>query len=108
MVIAVITVGMMEMAVDQIVDVVPVRHRLVPAAGSMHVMGIMTTAGMRRRASIGIGGSHRNGVLVDMVSMRMVEVPVMQVIDVTVVLHRSVPATGAMFMIVIRVFLTAH
>jgi hypothetical protein len=87
---------------------VPVRHRLVPAAGPMHVTGFMTAAVVRRRALIGIGRSHRNHVLVDVVSMRMMEMTVVQVIDMTVVLHRRVPATGAMFMIVIRVFLAAH
>ncbi|WP_242467768.1 hypothetical protein [Thiocapsa imhoffii] len=108
MIIAVIPVRVMEMAFDQIVDMIPVRYRLVPAAGSMHVTGVMTSAVMRRRALIGIGRSHRNDVLVDMVSMRMMEMPVVQVIDVAVVLDRRVPATGAMFMIVIGVFLAAH
>ena len=76
MIIAVIPVWMMQMAVDQIVDVVPVRHRLVPAARPMHVTGFVTAAVMRRRALIGVGSTDRNHVLIDVVPMRMMEMPI--------------------------------
>ena len=108
MVIAVIPVRVMQMAVHKIVDVVAVWHGLVPAARSVNVTGFVTPAVMVRRALIGIGRAHGDHVLVDMVPMRMMEMPVVQVIDVTVVFYRRVPATRAMFVIVIRMFLAAH
>jgi hypothetical protein len=99
---------MVQMAVDQVIDVIPVRNRLVSAVRSVHVTGFVAAALMRRRALIGVARSHRNDVLVDVVAMWVMEMTVVQVIDVTIVLDRGVPAAGAMFMIVVRVFLTTH
>jgi hypothetical protein len=99
---------MVQMAVDQVVDMIPVRNRLVSAVRPVHVFGFVAAALMRRRTVIGVGRSHRNGMLVDVVTVRMMEMTVVQVIDVTIVLDRGVPAAGAMLMIVVRVFLAAH
>lgn len=54
MVVAMIFMGMMEMAVDQIVDVIAMRHSLVAAAGSVNVVRRVSSAAMVRRATIGI------------------------------------------------------
>jgi len=37
-------VRMMEMAVDEVVDVVPVRHGLVAAAGAVLMLGVVAAA----------------------------------------------------------------
>ena len=108
MIITVVSVSMVQMAVDQVIDVIPVRNRLVSAVRSVHVTGFVAAALMRRRALIGVARRHRNDVLVDVVAVWVMEMTVVQVIDVTIVLDRGVPAAGAMFMIVVRVFLTAH
>jgi hypothetical protein len=43
-IIAVIPVGMMQVAVDQVVDVVPMRHCLVPTSWAVHMRTVMSPA----------------------------------------------------------------
>ncbi|WP_020146750.1 hypothetical protein [Thioalkalivibrio sp. ALJ15] len=108
MVVAVVTMGVMQVAVYQVVHVVPVRNGLVAAAGTVHVIRVVTLALMVRGAVIGVRFAHLDDMLVNMVAMRMVEMTIMQVIHVSVVLHRGVSAAGSVFMIVIRMFLATH
>ena len=51
MIVAVTVVRVMKMAVDQIVDVVAVRDRLVPAVRAMMVSLCVPRAGVLRRAN---------------------------------------------------------
>lgn len=44
MVVAMIPMGVMEMSIDEVVDVIPMRDGLVPAVGSVHVLGRMCIA----------------------------------------------------------------
>jgi hypothetical protein len=44
MVIAMIAMRVMQVAVDQVIDVIAVGHGLVSAAWAMHVTGLMTSA----------------------------------------------------------------
>jgi hypothetical protein len=53
-VVAVVAVGVMQVAIDQIVDVVAVRNRLMAAARAVHVAGLVTGAAMVGRAAVGI------------------------------------------------------
>ena len=54
MVVAVIAVRMMQMAVDEIVDMVAMRYRLVPASRTVLVARLMSGAPVLRRAAIGV------------------------------------------------------
>ena len=54
MVIAMVTVRMMKVAVDKIIDVIAMRHRLMSAPRAVHVPRLVAAAAMIRRASIGI------------------------------------------------------
>jgi hypothetical protein len=51
-VITVIAMGMMQMAVDEIVEMIAVRHRLVAATEAMNVSSVMSGTAMVWRASI--------------------------------------------------------
>ena len=99
-VIAVVTVNMMEVTVHEVVDVVSVRDSLVSAAWAMDVVGIMAAAGMRRRAVVGVGRGHLNHVLVDVAIVRVMQVAVVQVVDVAVVLDGLVTAAWAVDVVV--------
>ena len=90
----------MEVTVHEVVDVVSVRDSLVSAAWAMDMVGIMAAAGMRRRAVVGVGRGHLNHVLVDVAIVRVMQVAVMQVVDVTVVLDGLVSAAWAVDVIV--------
>jgi len=57
-VVAVIAVGMVKMAIDQIVDVVAVGHRFVSAARTVYVARVVSFATMPLGAFIGICVGH--------------------------------------------------
>ena len=72
MVVAVVTVRVVEVAIDEVVDVIPVRNGWMPASRTMDVVGIVSRAAVLRGADCGVGGIYVDAVLVDMVPMRMV------------------------------------
>lgn len=101
MVVAVVAVRVVEAPIDEVVHVVPVRDRLVPAVRAVLVP--IRMACRRRRVATGVGIVDREGVLVDMVLVRMVEVAIVEVVDVAVVDHGGVPAVRAVLVGVIAV-----
>ena len=96
MVVAVVSMRMMEVAADAVVDVVAVRDRLVAAAGAVDMAGLMTPAAMVRRAAVGVVSGDVDHVIVDMILMRVVEVTIVQIVDVAAVAHGRVAATRTM------------
>jgi len=83
--------------------VIAVRHGFVTATGAVNVIGRMTAAVVAGRAGIGICRADRDRMFVYMITMRMMQVAIMQVVCVAVVFDGRVPATRTMLMIVVRV-----
>ena len=54
MIIAMVAMGMVQVPIHQIVDVVAVRHRLVTATGPVLMARLVSGAAMIRRAAIGV------------------------------------------------------
>ena len=54
MVVAVVAVGVVEVAGHQVIDVIAVRHRLVAAAGAVHMARLMPSAAMVGGAAVGV------------------------------------------------------
>ncbi len=54
------TMRMVQVAVDQVVDMVAVRHGLVATARAVLVAPLMVAAIVVRRAGVGIAGAHLN------------------------------------------------
>ncbi len=108
MVIAVIAVGVVEMAVDEVADVVAVGDGLVAAVRAMGVVRVVALAVVIGGAVIGVFVGDLQAVLVVVAFVGMVEVAVVKVIDVAVVLDGRVTAVGAVLMIVILVFVAGH
>lgn len=102
-VVAVIAVRMVQMTVDQVIDVVAVRHRFVAAAGPMHMTGAMAGTVMLRCAAVRVGGADGDHVLVDMVAMHVMQMAVMQEIDMAFVAHRGMTALRAVLVVVMGV-----
>lgn len=103
MVIAVVAVGVMQMTIDQIVDVIAVRDRLVTTIGSMDVPRFVTAALVSRRADGGVHVGNLKRVLFDLaVGADVVQVAVVQVIDMIAMLNSRVLAIGAVLVIVVR------
>lgn len=103
MVIAMIAVRMMEMAFDQIVDMITMRHRLVTAAGTVLMSGRVPGAMVLRGAGARIGGVYRDSMLVDVIAMHVVEVSVMQVVDMAAMPDRDMAAIRPVLVRMVRV-----
>jgi hypothetical protein len=108
MIIAVIAVWVMQVAIDEVVDVVAVRDGLVAAAGAVDVIGLVAAALMSGGAGRGVLLAHGDGVLVIVAVVGVVQVAVVEVVDVTIVTDGGVAAVGAVDMIVVVVGVVAH
>jgi hypothetical protein len=108
-VVAVILVWMMQMALQQIVSVIPMRDRLVTASRPVGMLRVVGAAGVRGRT----GGRIRAGVgqrmLVHVSTVNTVQMVVVEIIDMVVVHDGRMAASGAvaMRMLIVRL-LTAH
>ena len=92
MVVAVPFVRMMQMTVHQVIHMIAVRHPLMTAVWSMKVGGFVRAAIVLRCAAIGILGSSREFMVVDMVAVYVVQVPIVQIVGMAIVLNSSVAA----------------
>jgi hypothetical protein len=66
---------------------------LMPAIRAMNVTLLVHVATMLGCATLRIGGAHLNPVFVYAIAAYVVQMPIVKVIDVTVVSHSRVPAT---------------
>ena len=96
MVVAVIAIGKMQMAVDEIVNVIAMRDRLVAAVGAMDMGSIVAAAVMALGAAGGVRLAYFHHMLIDMAFMRAMQVAVVEVVDVVVMLDCGMTAVGAM------------
>jgi hypothetical protein len=89
---------MMQVAINQIVHMVAMRHRFMAASGSMLVVCIVTSATMLRSALVGIGRADLDDMLIDMVAMHVMEMPVVEVVDMAVMQDGRMTAIRTMNM----------
>ena len=101
-VVAVFAVLAVDVALDDVVDVAVVRDCDVVAAHAVNVVARMRAAGVLRIARRKIRS--RELMLVDVIAVRMVQVPIVNVIDVVVVDHGQMAARLAVFVLVSVVY----
>lgn len=94
MVVAVVTVRVVDVPTDQVVDVIPVRHASMTAGRGVLVHAIVLRARMAARAVCWVCAVDRESMLVYMVAVRAMQMTLVQVVDVAVVLHCRVFATA--------------
>jgi len=87
---------MMKVPVHQIVDMIAVRNRLVPAMRTVLVAGFVPRAFMASRAIVGIGGVDPNYMLVVVIIVMVMQMAVVQVVDVAIVVNRRMTASRRM------------
>lgn len=97
--VAVIAVRMMEDAVDQIVDVIAVWNDFMPAPRSVSMSRIVACC-HRTDTAVGLGGVDFETVFVvvndfAVYLMRVMQMAVVQVVDMTVMSNRDMPAALA-------------
>jgi len=104
MVVAVAIVLVMQVAIDQVIDMVAVRDRRVSASRSMHVVGRVGRAGM----SAGAGGWVMSRNLQDMlfdhpVEGRVMQVSIVEVVDMSIMFDCRMPAVFSVDMVMVFV-----
>ena len=99
MIVAVIPVGGVQATVHQVIDMVPVGYCLVAATGAVDMAWLVTRQGLPCGARIGIGAVHTKDMFIDMVPVRMVQVPIVQVVNVSVMVNGGVTAAGSVIVI---------
>lgn len=96
-----VAVRMMEVAVDDIVDVIAVGHRFMSAVRAMDMVWIVMVAGVIRCATVRVLVAHRDGMLLNPFVGLMMEVAVVEIIDVPVVFDGRMSAVGSVLVIVV-------
>lgn len=94
--------GMMQMVAHQIIDVIAVRHRLVPTTRAMPVCGIVSLAGMIGGAGQCICYGNLHSVFVHVIAMGMVEVTIVQVVNMIAMTDGGMATARAMPVRMIR------
>ena len=100
MIVAVIAVRMVQASVHEIVDMITVRHGFVSAVPAM-----LVRAASLRSAGHRVCRADRNDMLVNMVTVHMVQMAIVQIIDMAVMANRRMPTARAMRMDVIGMVL---
>lgn len=95
--------GVMKMAINQVVDMLAMGHGFMSAAGAMHMLLRMPRALMFRGAILGVGTRYTDHMFVDMIIVRVVQMAIVQVIDMAIMHDARVPTFRAVRMSMIFV-----
>ena len=98
-----VAVRMVQVALNQIVDVVAVGNGLVAAAVTVPVALVVHAAIVVGRAAGRVGAANGQMMFLDAGGPHVVQMAVVQVIDMALVLNGHMAAIDAMLMIVARV-----
>jgi hypothetical protein len=107
-VVAVAPVGVMEVTVDEVVDVVAVGDRGVAAALAVDVVGAVARAVVVGGAGRGVLCVGLDAALVDVALVAVVEVAAVDVVDVADVADRHVAAARPVDVVVVEVGVVGH
>mgnify|MGYP000086895459 CR=1 FL=1 len=103
-IVTVVTMRVMQMSSDQIVDMVTMRDSLVTTVRPVNMTLVVFATLMIRRTSGRIRAADLQNVLDNLaVLLLVVEVPIMKKVGVTIVLDGGMTAVGPMLMIVVCV-----
>lgn len=95
------------MLIHEVIYVVAVGNRLMTAPRPMHVVQIVARTGVIRGAGVWIGVRDLESMLIDMISMRVVQMTIVQVINVAIMFNRRMTTARTVLMFVIFVNIAA-
>ncbi len=98
-----VAVWVVQVAVDQIIDVIAVRYGFMAAIRAVLVLALVAAAIVLRSAISRVGCVHFHCVALNPAISNVMQVAVVQVIDVVAVFHGGVAAVGAVLVTVVRV-----
>jgi hypothetical protein len=91
MVIAMIAVGMVQPSIHEVIDMVPMGHGFVPAGRAVRVR-----ADRLRRALNRIGRVDWDGMLINVTLVRVMQMAIVKIIDMTIMPDRRMPTVWTM------------
>ena len=97
-VVTVVSMGVVQASIHQVVNVITVGDCLMPATGAMDVAVCM---GGTVCAAAGVAIADINAVLVHMITVGMMQVAIVQVINMIAVFYCNMATAGAVFVIMI-------
>jgi hypothetical protein len=100
-VVAVVAVRMMQAAIDQVIEMIAVRHLFVSAT-------LVLALARRRRTVVRVCRAYRQNVLIIMAFVCRVQTAIVQKIDVAVMPNARMPAVLAVDVLVMVVDFVAH
>jgi hypothetical protein len=95
-IIAMVAVRMMEPAVNEIIDMVAMRHGLVAAVGSVTVCRIVASGMVLRITAVRIAVAYGDHMMLGAAALGMLQVAVIEIINVAFMPHGEMTASGAM------------
>jgi hypothetical protein len=98
-----VAVRMVQVARDQIIDVIAVRNCFMPAASAVDVCVGMPAASVLWRTRRRVHRSDLDATFVDVAVVQLMQVTVVQVVDVVAMPDRPVAAVGTVLMLMILV-----
>ena len=103
--ITVIAMRMMQVAVNQIIHMVAMRNLLMPASKTVDMASIMPGTDVLRGTLGGVRGTDLQHMLVNMRTVDMVQMAIVQIVGMRGVVYGQVPAARTMLMVVMVMFL---
>jgi hypothetical protein len=100
MVVAMITMRMVQPSIHEVIDVVPMGHGFVPAGRAVRVR-----AGRLRRAMLGIDRVDCNCMLINVILVRVMQMAIMKIVDMVIMPDRCMPTVGTMHVAMVAMML---
>ncbi|MDG2223526.1 MAG: hypothetical protein P8L85_19245 [Rubripirellula sp.] len=109
MIVAMITVRMMQMSIYKVINMIAMGNRLVTAAGSMLVTRVVASTGVRRSAGVRVCIGHFELMFDDApVIGYVVQVTVVQIVYMVTMLDTGVFTIGTMLVVMILVYVSHY
>ena len=107
-IVAVVAVWVVKVTIHEIIGMIAVRDGLVAAVGTMPVSGLVSPAIVVGGAFGRISSVHLEPVIIHMTLVRMMHVPVVKVVGVSIVQNSGVTAAGSVLMRMTLVCFVSH
>jgi hypothetical protein len=98
---------MVQVAVNEIVHMIGVRHAFVPARRTMHMAAIMSSARMIGGACLPVRPIAFQDVFVYVITVQVMQMTIVQIVDMAIVPDRGVTAARSMRVRVMLVLLAS-
>jgi hypothetical protein len=100
-----ISMRVMQMTVNEVIGVIAVRDCLMAASWPMNMASFMPAAIMSARAPVRVLARNLDPVLLDLIATHVVKMTIVEVVNVTLMAHRSMAATRAVTVWMVLMFL---